>query len=63
MTLGLNVPNEWWWVLAVSLPVTLVVAWLAGRILGVRRSVSLTLLSGFIGWVAGVALSISVADQ
>ena len=63
MTLGLNVPNEWWWVLAVSLPVTLVVAWLAGRILGVRRSVSLTLLSGFIGWVLGVALSISVADQ
>jgi ubiquinone biosynthesis protein len=63
MILGLNVPNEWWWVLAVSLPVTLVVAWLAGRILGVRRSVSLTLLSGFIGWVLGVALSISVADQ
>jgi ubiquinone biosynthesis protein len=63
MILALDVPTEWPWVLALSFPGTLVVAWLAGRMLGVRRSMSLTLLSGTIGWVAGVALSLSIADQ
>jgi ubiquinone biosynthesis protein len=63
MILGLDVPSEWPWVLALTLPGTLLVAWLAGRMLGVRRSFSLTLLSGLIGWVAGVALSLSIADQ
>src|SRR5437764_11029520 len=33
-----------------SLPGVLVLAWLVGRLLGVRRSWTTTLLSGVIGW-------------
>jgi ubiquinone biosynthesis protein len=40
-----------------------VLAWLVGRLLGVRRSWTTTLLSGVIGWVGGVALSLAVASQ
>ena len=46
-----------------SLPGVLVLAWLVGRLLGVRRSWTTTLLSGVIGWVGGVALSLAVASQ
>jgi ubiquinone biosynthesis protein len=46
-----------------SLPGVLVLAWLVGRLLGVRRSWMTTLLSGVIGWVGGVALSLAVASQ
>jgi ubiquinone biosynthesis protein len=46
-----------------SLPGVLVLAWLVGRLLGVRRSWTTTLLSGVIGWVAGVALSLAIASQ
>jgi ubiquinone biosynthesis protein len=46
-----------------SLPGVLVLAWLVGRLLGVRRSWTITLLSGVIGWVAGVALSLAIASQ
>src|SRR6476646_6980858 len=63
MVLALDVPSEWPWVFALTLPGTLLVAWIAGRMLGVRRSVGITLLSGLIGWVAGVALSLAIADQ
>src|SRR5262249_12775365 len=38
-----------------SLPGVLVLAWLVGRLLGVRRSWTTTLLSGLIGWIGGVA--------
>jgi ubiquinone biosynthesis protein len=46
-----------------SLPGVLVLAWLVGRLLGVRRSWTTTLLSGLIGWVGGVALSLAIASQ
>ena len=46
-----------------SLPGVLVLAWLVGRLLGVRRSWTATLLSGVLGWVGGVALSLAIASQ
>jgi ubiquinone biosynthesis protein len=46
-----------------SLPGVLVLAWLVGRLLGVRRSWTTTLLSGVIGWVGGVTLSLAIASQ
>ena len=46
-----------------SLPGVLVLAWLVGRLLGVRRSWTTTLLSGVIGWVGGIALSLAIASQ
>jgi ubiquinone biosynthesis protein len=46
-----------------SLPGVLVLAWLVGRLLGVRRSWTTTLFSGVIGWVGGVALSLAIASQ
>ncbi len=44
--------------LAASVPAILVMAWLAGRLLGIRHSWTATLLSGVTGWVAGVAFSL-----
>lgn len=49
--------------IALALPGTLVVAWIAGRMLGVRRSLSLTVLSGLGGWIGGSALSLVVAAE
>jgi hypothetical protein len=46
-----------------ALPGVLVIAWLVGRLLGVRRSWTTTVLSGVLGWVAGVALSLAIASQ
>ena len=46
-----------------SLPGVLVLAWLVGRLLGVRRSWAATLLSGVLGWAGGVALSLAIASQ
>ena len=46
-----------------SLPGVLVLAWVVGRLLGVRRSWTTTLLSGIVGWIAGVALSLAIASQ
>ena len=46
-----------------SLPGVLVLAWLVGRLLGVRRSWTATLLSGVLGWAGGVALSLAIASQ
>ena len=48
--------------LLTSLPAILVVAFLAGRLLGVRRSLATTLLSGLVGWLAGTGLSLLIAD-
>jgi ubiquinone biosynthesis protein len=46
-----------------SLPGVLVLAWLVGRLLGVRRSWTTTFLSGVLGWIGGVALSLAIASQ
>src|SRR6266545_1287277 len=48
--------------LITSLPAILAVAFLAGRLLGVRRSLATTLLSGLAGWVAGTGLSLLIAS-
>ncbi len=40
-----------------------VLAWLVGRLLGVRRSWTTTVASGVLGWVGGVALSLAIASQ
>ncbi|MEX2254087.1 MAG: AarF/UbiB family protein [Acidimicrobiia bacterium] len=50
-------------VIVAALPVTLLVAWIAGRLLGVRRSVSLTVMSGLLGWAGGVILSVLIASD
>ncbi len=47
--------------LLVSLPGILIVAVVAGRLLGVRRSVVANLVSGLVGWLCGVALSEVIA--
>jgi ubiquinone biosynthesis protein len=46
-----------------ALPGVLVLAWLVGRLLGVRRSWTTTVASGVLGWIAGVALSLAIASQ
>jgi len=46
-----------------ALPGVLVLAWIVGRLLGVRRSWTTTVASGVLGWIAGVALSLAVASQ
>jgi ubiquinone biosynthesis protein len=45
------------------LPGVPVLAWLVGRLLGLRRSWNTTLLSGLLGWIGGVALSLAIASQ
>ena len=51
----------WGWELFTALPVMLLVALLAGRLLGVRRSLWTTVVSGVLGWLAGALLSLSIA--
>ena len=46
-----------------ALPGVLVLAWIVGRLLGIRRSWTATLLSGVLGWIGGVALSLAIASQ
>jgi ubiquinone biosynthesis protein len=46
-----------------ALPGVLVLAWLVGRLLGVRRSWTTTVASGVLGWIGGVALSLGIASQ
>jgi hypothetical protein len=48
--------------LITSLPAILLIAFVAGRLLGVRRSLATTLLSGLAGWIAGTGLSLVIAD-
>jgi ubiquinone biosynthesis protein len=50
------------WNLAVSLPVVLGIAWLAGRLLGVSRSLAATVAAGVAGWLAALALSLAIAE-
>jgi ubiquinone biosynthesis protein len=45
-----------------SLPAILAVAWLAGRLLGVTRSWTATLVAGLAGWLAALALSLAIAS-
>jgi ubiquinone biosynthesis protein len=49
--------------IALAFPGTLLAAWVAGRMLGVRRSLSLTVLSGSAGWIGGSALSLLIASE
>jgi ubiquinone biosynthesis protein len=49
--------------IVLALPGTLLVAWIAGRMLGVRRSLSLTVLSGLGGWIGGSVLSLLIASE
>ena len=46
-----------------SLPGVIVLAWLVGRLLGVRRSWTTTIASGVIGWIGGVALALAIAGK
>jgi ubiquinone biosynthesis protein len=41
----------------------LAIAFVASRLLGVRRSVGATLVSGAVGWLAGLALSLVIAGS
>jgi ubiquinone biosynthesis protein len=49
------------WELFTALPVMVLVAVIAGRLLGVRRSLGVTVVSGVVGWLAGAALSLVIA--
>jgi ubiquinone biosynthesis protein len=51
------------WELFTALPVMLLVAVIAGRLLGVRRSLGATVASGVIGWFAGAGLSLVIAHS
>jgi ubiquinone biosynthesis protein len=44
-----------------ALPAILAVAFLSGRLLGVRRSWATTVAAGLVGWIAGAALSLTLA--
>jgi ubiquinone biosynthesis protein len=50
------------WTLVTSLPAILVIAWVSGRLLGVKRSLGVTLLSGVVGWVTGTGLALVIGD-
>jgi ubiquinone biosynthesis protein len=50
------------WRLLTSLPVILVIAWVAGRLLGVRLSAIASVVTGLAGWIAGTSLSLLLAD-
>jgi ubiquinone biosynthesis protein len=49
------------WRLVTSLAGILLIALVVGRLLGVRRSTGVTLLSGLIGWLAGATLAVVLA--
>ncbi len=49
------------WELFTSLPAILGIAFLAGRLLGVRRSWTTAVASGIVGWLAGAGLSLVIA--
>ncbi|CAN5247759.1 AarF/UbiB family protein [soil metagenome] len=48
--------------LATTLPAILVIAWVASRLLGVRRSPAATVLSGAVGWLASIVVSLTITD-
>ena len=49
------------WGLVTSLPVILLIAWVAGRLVGARPSLPRTLLAGLTGWVNGTLVSLLIA--
>jgi ubiquinone biosynthesis protein len=49
------------WGLVTSLPAILLIAWVAGRLVGARPSLSRTLIAGLSGWVAGTLVSLIIA--
>ena len=49
------------WELITSLPVIVAIAFLAGRLLRVRRSWTTAVASGVVGWLAGAALALVIA--
>ena len=51
------------WRLVTSLPAIILVAFAAGRLLGVKRPWTVTALSGVAGWVAGAALSVAIGRR
>ncbi len=48
--------------LATTIVAILVVAWVASRLLGVRRSATATLLSGAVGWLTSIVVSLIITD-
>src|SRR2546430_280799 len=51
------------WRLLVTLPSILLLSVVAGRLLGVKRSVGASLLSGVVGWFAGALLTLVIANN
>src|SRR4051812_23284810 len=51
------------WRLVTSLIGVVIIAFVAGRLLGARRSLVVTLLSALIGWVSGAVLAVVVAKN
>src|SRR5205823_6131905 len=49
------------WRLATSIIGVLVIAFVAGRLIGARRSWTAVLVSGVVGWLAGSALAVVIA--
>jgi len=49
------------WRLVTSVPAIVLVAFASSRLLGVKRSWAVTLVSGLGGWVAGTALALTIA--
>jgi ubiquinone biosynthesis protein len=49
------------WGLITSLPVILLIAWVAGRLVGARPSIARTVVAGISGWVAGTCTSLLIA--
>ena len=57
-------PGWFFWsaFLATTLPAILVIAWVAARLLGVRRSVAATVVSGALGWLAAIMFALVITD-
>jgi hypothetical protein len=51
------------WRLVTSIAGILILASLAGRLLGTRRSLGAVVVSGLIGWLAGASLAVVVAHN
>jgi ubiquinone biosynthesis protein len=49
--------------LITSIPAILIISWLASRLLGVRHSWFRIIVSGFLGWLAAVALSLVLTND
>ncbi|MGH9270099.1 MAG: ABC1 kinase family protein, partial [Ilumatobacteraceae bacterium] len=59
----LIVDISWWGMLFYGVPFIIVVGWFGGRILGVRRGWVRALVSGFIGWLAGLIITAVVLNE